>query len=50
MSERWVALTKVESEMGGAGEGGVVELWEKRIDGGLGYGEKTDNEEGTYPV
>ena len=36
--------------MGGAGEGGAVELWEKRIDGGLGYGEKTDNEEGTYPV
>jgi len=28
--------------MGRVGEGGVVELWERRIDGGLDCGEKTD--------
>ena len=41
MSERWVAPTKVELEMGGA-----IKLWERRTDGGLGCGEKTDSEEG----
>ena len=31
--------------MGGAGEGGAVELWERRTDGGLGCGQKTNSEE-----
>ena len=34
-----VVSTKVEPEMGYAGEGGVVELWERWTDGGLGCGE-----------
>ena len=37
-----VASTKVEPKMGHAGEGGVIELWERRTDGGLGCGEKID--------
>ena len=39
------APTKVELKMGGAGEGGAIELLE-RTDGGLGCEEKTDSEEG----
>ena len=30
--------TNIELEKGGAGEGGAVELWERRIDGGLRFG------------
>ena len=40
--ERWVALTNVELEKGGAGEGGTVELWERRADGGLRFGLKVE--------
>ena len=40
--ERWVALTNVELEEGGAGEGGAVELWERRADGGLRFGLKVE--------
>ena len=35
MSERWVELTNIDLEKGGAGEGGAVELWERKTDGGL---------------
>ena len=31
--------------MSGAYKGGVVELWERRTDGGLGCGERVDSEE-----
>ena len=40
MSERWVVPTNVEREKGSAGEGGAVELWERRTDGGLRFGLK----------
>ncbi|KAL0009220.1 hypothetical protein SO802_010722 [Lithocarpus litseifolius] len=30
--------TNVELEKGGVGEGGAVELWERRADGGLRFG------------
>jgi len=33
------------TDKGGAEEGGVVELWERRTDGGLGCGEKIDSED-----
>ena len=42
VSERWVASTNVELEKGGAGEGGAVELWERRADGGLRFGLKVE--------
>ena len=42
MSERWVALTNVELEKRGAGEGGAVELWERRTDGSLRFGLKVE--------
>ena len=35
VSERWVVSTNIELEKGGAREGGVVELWERRANGGL---------------
>ena len=42
MSERWAVPTNVEREKGSAGEGGVVELWERRTDGGLRFGLKVE--------
>ena len=42
MSERWVAPTNIELEKGGAEEGEVVELLERRIDGGLHFGLKVE--------
>ena len=42
VSERWVALTNVELEKRGAGEGGAVELWERRTDGSLRFGLKVE--------
>ena len=42
VSERWVAPTNVELEKGGTGEGGAVELWERRTDGGLRFGLKVE--------
>ena len=42
MSERWVVPTNVELEKGGAREGGVVELGERMIDGGLCFGLKVE--------
>ena len=38
VSERWVALINIDLEKGGAGEGGAVELWERKTDGGLHFG------------
>ena len=32
----------MELEKGGAGEGGVVELWERRTNGGLHFGLKVE--------
>ena len=32
----------MELEKGGAGEGGAVELWERRTDGGLRFGLKVE--------
>ena len=34
--------TNMELEKGGAGEGGAVELWERRTDGGLRFGLKVE--------
>ena len=34
---------KYELEKGGAGEGGAVELWERRTDGGLHFGLKVES-------
>ena len=34
--------TNIELEKGGAGEGGAVELWERRTDGGLRFGLKME--------
>ena len=42
VSERWVALTNVELEKGGVGEGGAIELWERRTDDGLRFGLKVE--------
>ena len=42
MSERRVAPTNVELEKGGAGEGGAVDLWERRTNGGLCFGLKVE--------
>ena len=42
MSERWAMPTNVEQEKGSAGEGGAVELWERRTDGGLRFGLKVE--------
>ena len=42
VSERWVAPTNVELEKGGVGEGGVVDLWERRTNGGLCFGLKVE--------
>ena len=42
VSERWVALTNVELEKGGAREGGTVELQERRTDDGLHFGLKVE--------
>ena len=42
MSERWVALTNIDLEKGCAGEGGAVELWERKTDGGLHFGLKQE--------
>ena len=42
-SERWVVPTNIELEKGGAGEGGAVELWERRTDGGLCFGLKVES-------
>ena len=42
VSERWVMPTNVELEKGGAREGGVVELGERMIDGGLCFGLKVE--------
>ena len=42
MSERWVVPTNVELEKGGAREGGVVELGERMINGGLCFGLKVE--------
>ena len=42
LSERWAVPTKLELEKGGAGEGGAVELWERRADGGLRFGLKVE--------
>ena len=42
VSERWVVPTNVEREKGSAGEGGAVELWERRTDGGLRFGLKVE--------
>ena len=42
VSERWVALTNVELEKGGAREGGTVELRERRTDDGLHFGLKVE--------
>ena len=35
-------LTNMELEKGGAREGGVIELWERRTDGGLRFGLKVE--------
>ena len=42
VSERWVAPTNVELEKGGVGEGGAVDLWERRTNGGLCFGLKVE--------
>ena len=43
VSERWVMSTNVELDKGGAKEGGAVELWERRADGGLRFGLKVES-------
>ena len=42
MSERWVMPTNIELEKGGVREGGAIELWERRTDGGLHFGLKVE--------
>ena len=42
VSERWAVPTNVEWEKGSAREGGAVELWERRTDGGLRFGLKVE--------
>ena len=42
VSERWAVPTNVEREKGSAGEGGAVELWERRTNGGLRFGLKVE--------
>ena len=42
VSERWVVPTNIVLKKGGVGEGGAVELWERRIDGGLCFGLKVE--------
>ena len=42
VSERWVALINIDLEKGGAGEGGAIDLWERRTNGGLCFGLKVE--------
>ena len=42
VSERWAVPTNVEREKGSAREGGAVELWERRTNGGLHFGLKVE--------